>query len=123
MLFKDFRHDLNQRLAKHVIKRLVDHCNSKGKYIGYKGGHIEKDLLIAAGAHHIINIETFGCPKFDVIRKERHYRQLASTFTRQICRSQYTKCRRHQGPMAHKYHCPLEEICIFAAWTIENVAS
>jgi hypothetical protein len=120
LLFRDFRNDLNQKLVPHIVQRLVNQCNNTGKYIGYKGGHLEHDLLVAAKAKYIINIERLGTPKYDTIRKQIECQQLASTFDRKISRSPYTKCRRHQGPNAHKYHCPLEEICVFAAWLINN---
>jgi hypothetical protein len=84
VFFLDFRNDLNQRLVPHVIQKLVNQCNNQGKYIGYKGGHLKHNLLIAAKAKYIINIEKLGTPKYNIIRKQIECQQLASTFDRKI---------------------------------------
>lgn len=113
--FKDYSKDLNQRLLPTVIKHFADFCNVHSKSIGYKGGHLEKDLLIKAGAKNILNIELYGIPKFDVLNTDEQVQELAATFSYRIAFSSSTKCNRH-GINRKNYHCPMTEVAHFAAW-------
>lgn len=50
VLFRDYRRDLPQIKLKTLIIKLINDCNEKHYYIGYKDGNLERDILTQAGA-------------------------------------------------------------------------
>lgn len=58
--FNCYKNDLCQKALSFIIHRLVSQCNRQNWSIGYKCGHLERDLYIQAGVEHIVNIEIFG---------------------------------------------------------------
>ena len=54
----------------YTLEDTVHSCKKEGRdIVAYKGGHVERDLL---NKLHIpcLNLETFGCPKYDVLKHE-----------------------------------------------------
>ena len=89
----------HQRALKGVVKQLF--CEFRTDFhthVGFKGGHFERDLLMECGIP-FINIENWGCPKYDDLPK-------------------YFKgpgCGCHADPEHH--HCPQSECEAFWTWT------
>lgn len=84
------------------IRYWYDQNRIPGKQIvGYKGGHIEKDLLNSMKIP-CRNLEDFGCPKMN-----------------QLPEPEIQDCGWH---VIHKpgMHCPLQETWAFAKWLREN---
>ena len=44
-----------------------DCSNGERTMVGYKGGHVEKDLLVKLNIP-CLDLETLGCPKYDKLR-------------------------------------------------------
>ena len=70
--------------------------------VGYKGGHVEKDLLNKLNIPSL-NLETLGCPKYDVLRSDdlKYVNLLPS-------------CGFHKDDTRH--HCPVTECHAFYLW-------
>ena len=80
------------------IHQLYDRSKTTNRlYVAYKGGTIEKELLTKMKIP-CLNLELFGCPKFDSLLK------LCSVGT----------CGHHYDPFKH--HCPKVECYHFAQW-------
>lgn len=88
-------------LDDHVV-RFYDAVKTKRKdVLGYKGGHVEKDILEDLDIPSV-NIEDMGCPRFDDLRCER-FNRLA--------------CQYHRN---QSLHCPKAEVAAFKEWLEEN---
>ena len=62
-------HAFKQSYVKELINYLYQRNGIDGKeLVAYKGGHVEKDLLNALWIPNI-NLEPFGCPKFEKVIK------------------------------------------------------
>lgn len=62
--------DLPLSAINETISKLCADCELNGRLIGYKGGHIEVDILKLLNYGHLaVNIEKYGCPRFDVLYK------------------------------------------------------
>ena len=59
-LVKDIHQEYSERAQSSEGKRTV---------VGYKGGHVEKDLLQKLNILSL-NLETLGCPKYDDLRSQ-----------------------------------------------------
>ena len=120
MRFRDYRNDLHQKYVDILIRSIVDHCNFHHYTLGYKGGSLERTLFIKHGAQSILNIEDLGCPKYGKILTDSSLATLAHSYSRKILGTKGTTCLRHVGPRNSKqkfdFHCPLTEVCHFAAW-------
>ena len=88
-LYTQLEHDLEA-----VYRR---NRTSERRYIAYKGGRFEKDLLYELGLPSF-NLEEVGCPKFDRMTR---LRSIAS-------------CGQHRDPLNH--HCPKVECYHFVQW-------
>ena len=79
-----------------------DYSTPDRTVVGYKGGHMEKDLLNKLNIPSL-NLETLGCPKYDVLRSDdlKHYKLLSS-------------CGFHKDDTRH--HCPVTECHAFWVW-------
>ena len=69
--------------------------------VGYKGGHVEKDLLQALNIPSL-NLETLGCPRYDVLRIQF------------LSESLLPSCGFHKDDKLH--HCPVTECHAFWKW-------
>ncbi|KAK0071525.1 hypothetical protein PV326_001154 [Microctonus aethiopoides] len=111
--FEDMNGDLDQDDLIELIEDMCRDADHGGWLIGYKGGHVEKDLLNKLGYGHLgVNIEDFGCPKFENLLQ------------------QYPKwmencplpCNRHHSVIDKKTgiiktaHCALTECVMFAKY-------
>ena len=54
-------------LIKDIYSIYKDCSNGERTVAGYKGGHVEKDLLMKVNIPRL-NLETLGCPKYDKLR-------------------------------------------------------
>ena len=90
-----------------TVHNIYDSCKKEGRdIVAYKGGHVERDLL---NKLHIpcLNLETFGCPKYDVLKHE---------FPGWL-----PSCRFHSDENIH--HCPMKECETFWLWILEKLYS
>ena len=89
-LVKDIHQEYSVRAQCGEGKRTV---------VGYKGGHVEKDLLLKLNLPSL-NLETLGCPKYDALRS-----QMVALVP---------SCDFHKDPFVH--HCPVQECHAFWKW-------
>ena len=58
---------LNQDSVKKLVNYLYQRNGDEGReFVAYKGGHVERDLLESLYIPHV-NLERFGCPKYEKI--------------------------------------------------------
>jgi len=92
-----------------------------GRYIGYKGGIVERNLLQPLRAKHTTDIAvSFGVPKFDDIVQEPRYLSAHLEIRMTVSTTKETRCSRHKKSRGKLLHCPLTEVCIFAAYLAVN---
>lgn len=80
--------------------------------IGYKGGIIEKKILEKMGIP-CVNIEIYGCPKFNTLILDSRYNDIPDK-----------SCNLHQKKYNYKgeiMHCVVVETAIFRNWYIKNI--
>ena len=84
-------------VCKDVVNVYMRHKSQQRQYVGYKGGHYEKDLLRNL---HIpsFNLELAGCPRFDQMPR--------------LCTM--ASCGEHVDPVKH--HCAKVECYHFVQW-------
>ena len=93
-------HFQNPLILGILVQTLYDNYKTdKRNVVGYKGGHIEKDLLQKLNIPSL-NLETLGCPKYNVSRTR--YEHLTDS------------CGFHADPTLH--HCPVVECHAFWKW-------
>ena len=57
-------------LLKSLVKKLYQKYKTNTRtVVGYKGGHVEKELLQTLNIPSL-NLETLGCAKYDVLRTQ-----------------------------------------------------
>ena len=89
-----------QDQVDNVLLRLYNQYKMKRKtVVAYKGGHVEKDLLDKLDIPNL-NLETWGCPKYD---------QLEQTIVEPL-----PSCGFHLNDNIH--HCPVTECHAFWLW-------
>ena len=77
------------------------YSHGKRTFVGYNGGHVEKDLLMKLNIPSL-NLETLGCPKCDVLREKIPSHTLLPS------------CGFNQDDTIH--HCPVTECHAFWNW-------
>lgn len=88
----------HQRDLPGVVRRLYDEFRTEFRtHVGFKGGHVEKDLLLSLNIPYI-DLEQWGCPKFD-----------------KLPRPLGVGCGCHANAETH--HCPQLECEAFWTWT------
>lgn len=79
--------------------------------IGYKGGHIEYDILKRLKYSHLaVNIEIFGCPRFDILYTTLNLNKTSPLFNSCI------QCHKHvkaKNPNKKLAHCSRVEVVYF----------
>ena len=95
-------------LPQHMIKPMIDSAYHRSRtpnryMVGYKGGHLEKDLLNELQIP-CVNLEDFGCPKVEKL--------IAMGF------DVGSTCGRHAKPT---HHCPKQETYLFYQWLQSQV--
>lgn len=99
----------HQRAVRGLVRRLYREFRTDVRtVVGFKGGHFERDILLAAKIPYR-NIEDWGCPKYDRLRDQ-------ITVTSDTID---VGCGCHQDPTIH--HCPQVECELFWKWTRNNV--
>ena len=96
-------HPQHPRVVPRMVQDLYgDYSTPDRTVVGYKGGHVEKDLLNKLNIPSL-NLETLGCPKYDVLRNDdlKFVNLLPS-------------CGFHQDDTRH--HCPVTECHAFYLW-------
>ena len=73
--------------------------------VAYKGGTVEKELLSDSGLPGL-NLESLGCPKYDVLRGQDLLRDKREDLL--------PSCGFHADPTHH--HCPVTECHAFWLW-------
>ena len=95
-------HAHHPMLLKLLVKNLYQKYKTNTRTIvGYKGGHVEKDLLQKRNIPSL-NLETLGCPKYDVLT------------TRFPSESLLPSCGFHKDDKVH--HCPVTECHALWKW-------
>ena len=98
-------HFQNVKVLDDLIKDIYvmyKGCSSGERtVVGYKGGHVEKDLLKKLNIP-CLNLETLGCPKYDKLRQIIPKNTLLSS------------CGFHADDNVH--HCPVTECHAFWCW-------
>jgi len=89
-----------------VLEDLIKNIYSRHKIgqrtvVGYKGGHVEKDLLMKLNIPSL-DLETLGCPKYDKLRHIISSERVLPS------------CGFHQDESIH--HCPVTECHAFWFW-------
>ena len=93
-------HAYHPMLLKSLVKKLYQkHKTNTRTVVGYKGGHVEKDLLEKLNIPSL-NLETLGCPKYDVLKTQFE--------------SLVPSCGFHKDDKVH--HCPVTECHAFWKW-------
>ena len=93
------------RSVRHYLQQLyAEFSTDQRRRIAFKGGHIEKDLLLSCNIPHL-DLESLGCPKYDVLRQ-----QLPGAGE---------TCGWHAMP--DKHHCAMAECRAFFAWYRNHV--
>ena len=96
-------HPQHPRVVPRMVQDLYgDYSTLDRTVVGYKGGHVEKDLLNKLNIPSL-NLETMGCPKYDVLRNDdlKFVNLLPS-------------CGFHKDDTRH--HCPVTECHAFYLW-------
>ena len=103
-------HPQHPRIVLRMVQDLYqDYRTPDRTVVGYKGGHVEKDLLNKLNIPSL-NLETLGCPKYDVLRNENlKYTNLL------------TSCGFHKDDTRH--HCPVTECHAFYLWYKSEIAA
>ena len=97
----------HRRDLKREIRRLYrEFSTDVRRVVGFKGGHFEKDILVALKIPYK-NIEEWGCPRYDEIRHSV------------IDTSNDVGCGCHKHPETN--HCPQVECEVFWEWTRRHV--
>ena len=95
-------HAYHPMLLKSLVKKLYQKYKTNTRtVVGYKGGHMEKDLLQKLNIPSL-NLETLGCPKYNVLK------------TRFPSESLLPSCGFHKDDKLH--HCPMTECHAFWKW-------
>lgn len=109
--YQDYIGDLDQSHLLDIMRSLAEAAARENRFIAFKGGHFERDLLIKVGFGHLaFNIELLGCPKLEVLLT-----QYDKSYIEDAMRHQ---CGRH-GAIRSKIlsitvpHCPRMEVRCF----------
>ena len=79
---------------KDVKDFYLECCSTRKCAVGFKGGHVERDLLQKLRIPYI-NLEEYQVPKFDILNRDGKYNDF--------------NCGYHQN----LYHCPKAEVMAF----------
>lgn len=94
----------------------------------YKGGYIEMNWLTKLGIPSV-NLEIFGCPKFDVLVRDPYYLMIAND-TNAVHRLEDGQavglprmCDLHKHASSRQLpaHCPVGECRVFAVWIFHQI--
>lgn len=108
MDYSNERGDLPLGAIYDLLENYCIDADSNGRLIGYKGGHYELDILKKLNyAHLAVNIETFGCPRFDILCSTLD--NTSRFFTRYAQCGKHRKLRKSQAVV----HCSRVEIAYF----------
>ena len=73
------QHTQNPRIVDTLIKDLhQDYLTAEKTMVGYKGGHVEKDVLTQLNTPSL-NLEIVGCPKYCVLKYQTPLQLLLSS--------------------------------------------
>ena len=76
--------------------------------VAFKGGHVEKDVLKKLGIPYV-NIELFGCPKFEKLTN-LGYKLIPN-------------CEHHRKRQDVRFHCAKVECVAFLDWIKDQISS
>lgn len=86
--------------VEDILRDLYEEVKYKDRtVVAYKGGHVERDLLNKLNIP-CLNLEHYGCPKYDVLKDEFH--------------NVLPSCGFHLNDKLH--HCPIKECETFWLW-------
>ena len=86
-------------LVQQIYQESCKFSKGQRTVVGYKGGHVEKDLLEKLNIPSL-NLEIMGCPKYDVLKTQFN--------------SLLPSCGFHKDDSIH--HCPVQECHAFWKW-------
>ena len=90
-----------EELKDLILSLYARYKQGQRTVVGYKGGHVEKDLLKTLNIPSL-DLETLGCPKYDKLRHIISNERLLPS------------CGFHQDESIH--HCPVTECHAFWFW-------
>ena len=90
-----------EQLVKDIHGMYVMCSKGNRTVVGYKGGHVEKDLLQTLNVPSL-NLETLGCPKYNILRTQFANESLLPS------------CGFYKDNKLH--HCPVTECHAFWKW-------
>ena len=93
-------------VRNYLQKLYAEFSTEQRRRIAFKGGHVEKDLLVSSNIPYL-DLESIGCPKYDILRQR-------------LPNADET-CGWHAMP--NKHHCAMAECKAFFAWYRERVHS
>ena len=96
----DYYPETSAAPCTEALEDIVNVIPDKNAYVGYKGGCGERRVLNLLGYDNIINIEDYGCPKFN---------NLTDTYDVSL-----EPCSEHR--FTKKVHCPKDELKMFGLW-------
>lgn len=108
MKFANHITDLREQELYRILADLAEEAIRRGKGIGYKGGCYEKQLLEKIGYYNAINIELFGCPKFEMLIERYNEDALL------------LNCGKHRKNYRKIMHCSMSEVKLFGRWLNEH---
>lgn len=137
--------DLPSCEVELFIGDLLMDCEENGHRIAFKGGNLERKLLMKLNAQpeSYVNLESPGyrLPRFNELKRDGNFDKVVDgmKFSKLLCRSKRPQpgcrwelnkdlfeswdgmCNRHRRVKKNVIaHCPLEEVCYFAAWVLKH---
>lgn len=112
MRYSDQPGDKPQHVVDDIARELARVAIDSNAFIAYKGGQYETRIFERVhAAELLVNLEHFGCPKFDVLFASSCV-DLAEFATNSV------HCSRHTGlrKTSSVAHCPRIEVVVFAQW-------
>lgn len=109
--------DLPQSDLISVVKEIVAGMD-EGQLVAYKGGRIEQDVLRKCKIS-CMNLETVGCPKFEVLSKKiNHFGDAVKCGLHKHLNSHPVKKNKENKNLAH---CPTMECLCFKQWCLSQI--
>lgn len=118
--FSDSVDDKSQAQLYEILTAICEDAQDSNMYVGYKGGHFEKDLIYALGFEDTaFNIENWNCPKLET---------LVDAFPAWRHELSRIRCDRHESFVIDKKsknriapHCPRVEVWCFRLFMQKNM--
>ena len=99
------KHEFQTASVRNYVHKLyAEFSTEQRRRIAFKGGHVEKDLLVSLNIP-FLDLESLGCPKYDLLRLRN--------------KDDVETCGWHAMP--NKHHCAMAECKAFFSWYSDYV--